>query len=476
VTALWLAARHEWRRASRRRTLHLASLLLAGLVAVGFALEGLQHLTERQRRAALQARVDGEWREQPARHPHRAAHFGSFAFRRPGALSFFDPGLESYSGTVTFLEPHQRNLSSFSAAAESSELLRFGRPSAAFILQVLLPLLLFCTTFSSVAGERESGTWAWSLSQGARARSLLLGKALGALAAVWSWLLPVLALGSAGALAVGLVDLSADTVARGALLFVAYLSYLAFCAMFGVLISSLHRRAQPALILSVALWVCLWLVLPRLATAAATELHPGPSRAELETDIARGVRALGDSHDPSNPHFAALKENTLGRYGVSRIEDLPINYAGVVMAESERVSSAIFDAFHDRLAAAYHAQDELTLAAGLYTPLLAIRALSMSLAGTDGHHLARFEADVEAHRFHFIQRLNELHTNEIRWESDKAQRVDRSRWASFAAFSHRQPSSAFALSNVRPAALALAGWVALVAIGLLVVNEKRSVA
>ncbi len=476
MTPLWLSARHEWRRAARRRTLLLSSLLLGALLVLGFALEGVQHLAERRQRAVLQARVDEEWREQPSRHPHRAAHFGSFAFRPPGALAFFDPGLESHSGTVTFLEPHQRNLSGFSPATESSELLRFGRPSAAFILQVLVPLLLFCMTFSSVAGERESGTWAASLALGVRARALVFGKALGALAAVCSWLVPVLAFGSVAALAMGLVELSADTLVRGALLSLSYSLYLGCCALLGVLVSSLHRQAQPALITSIALWISLWLVLPRLATAAATELHPAPSRAELEASIARAARELGDSHDPNNPHFADLKQRTLEQYGVTRVEDLPVNYAGVVMTEGERVSSAVFADFHDRLRASYAAQNALTLRAGLYTPLVAIRTLSMALAGTDGHHLARFEADVEAHRYGFVQRLNELHTREIHSENDKAQRVHASTWAGFASFSFERPNAAFALANVSAAALALPLWLALAGIGLCAVTEERSVA
>lgn len=474
MTLLWLSARHEWRRAARRRTVLLSSCLLGALLVVGFALEGMQHLGQLRQRASLQARVDEEWRAQPARHPHRAAHFGSFAFRPPGALAFFDPGLESYSGTLTFLEPHQRNLSGFSPAAESSELLRFGRPSAAFILQALVPLLLFCMTASSVAAERESNTWAYSLSQGVPARTLLLGKAFGALAAVCSWLLPVLALGGVASLAVGLVEASAGTVVRGALLGLAYLAYLGFCALLGVLVSSLHRHARPALLSALALWVCLWLVLPRLASAAAAELHPAPSRAELEADIARAVRDLGDSHDPDNPHFAALKKHTLERFGVGRIEELPINYAGVVMAEAERVSSAVFDDFHGRLVAAYRAQDALTLGVGAYTPLLAIRALSMALAGTDGHHLAYFGARVEAHRYRFIQRLNELHMTDIRWDDDKTQRLDASKWASVSSFSPELPSAAFALSNVRAAALALVAWAALAMLGVALRNEERS--
>lgn len=473
MTDLWTSLRHELRRARRQRTQRLSALLLAALLVTGFALEAVRYNGERQLQAALQARVDGEWHNQPDRHPHRASHFGTYALRPPGPLGFFDPGIESHAGTLTFLEPHQRNLPAFSDAGESSELLRFGRPSVAFVLQVLLPLLLFCTTFASVAGEREAGTWLLSLSQGASVRSLLVGKAFGALAAVCVWLVPLLAACWAAALLVGLAEPSWDTLGRSALLGAAYLVYLGVCALVGVWLSSLHRRPQTALLSALALWIGLWIILPQVSAALAADSVPAPSRVELESSIARVVRSHGDSHDPNNAHFAELRAATLAQHGVGSVEELPVNYAGIVMAESERISSESFNTFHERLAEVHAAQNERALELGLFTPLLALRAVSMAMAGTDAHHIARFDADVEAYRYGFIQQLNELHATKIHWENDKAQRVSRSEWRRFDGFDHAPPGVGWALGHVLVPGAALGVWAGLALFALLF-SARRS--
>jgi hypothetical protein len=98
------------------------------------------------------------------------------------------------------------------------------------------------------------------------------------------------------------------------------------------------------------------------------------------------------------------------------------------MTEGERISSEEFNAFHETLAAAHAQQNELALALGAFTPRLAMRSFSMAMAGTDPHHIARFDADVEAYRYRFIQQLNELHATKIHWENDRSERVNRAEW------------------------------------------------
>ncbi|WP_437724226.1 DUF3526 domain-containing protein [Sorangium sp. So ce861] len=473
MRALFTAARHEAIRAFRNRTFRVAAALVAALLVAAFLLEAARHTAEARQRAALQELVHRQWVEQPDRHPHRAAHYGSFAFRPPSPLGFFDPGLESFAGTSIFLEPHQRNALSFSEAAQSSELARFGTPSAAFVLQALLPLLIFCMTFASVAGEREAGTWALAISQGVTARALIAGKALGALLAVALWLAPLLALAFAGALLTGVLDASGDTLLRAALLAGGYAVYLVACAALGVLVSSFHRRAQAALLTLLGLWVALWIVVPRLATQAASRLHPTPSRAQVELDLARAIRDVGDSHDPSNPHFQELQRRTLAEHGAARVEDLPVNYGGLVMREGERITTELFNGYYTRLFDAHRAQDGLALRAGLFTPLLAIRSFSMGLAGTDAHHLVDFEQQAEAHRYAFIQHLNHLHTTKIRWHNDKAQRVDRAEWREFSPFEHRRPPAGWALSRVAPAGLAVLAWAAALSLGVALFTRRN---
>lgn len=114
-------------------------LLLSAIAAVTSAVQ----MTEAARaRAQAQTETDEQFEAQPDRHPHRMVHYGTYALRPVGPLAAFDPGVDSFTGTVVFLEGHRQNSATFGAARESSDLLRFGQLTPAFVLQTLAPLLL----------------------------------------------------------------------------------------------------------------------------------------------------------------------------------------------------------------------------------------------------------------------------------------------------------------------------------------------
>ena len=54
------------------------------------------------------------------------------------------------------------------------------------------------------------------------------------------------------------------------------------------------------------------------------------------------LKKEGDSHNPDDQHFKELKEEILKKYNVSSIEELPINYGGLVFAEGEKITTKIF--------------------------------------------------------------------------------------------------------------------------------------
>jgi ABC-2 type transport system permease protein len=100
--------------------------------------------------------VRESWDNNPDKHPHRMAHFGSFAFRVKYPLSVFDFGLESYTGNAIYLEAHKQNTINFSEASFSTGLLRFGEISVAMLLQIILPLAIVFLGFSAVSADREN--------------------------------------------------------------------------------------------------------------------------------------------------------------------------------------------------------------------------------------------------------------------------------------------------------------------------------
>lgn len=468
-------ARMEVASAGSRRSLHLLGGLLALLLLASTLVGWERFRTLDTQRARYQELVQAQWDGQPDRHPHRVAHYGYLAFRPKHPLSFFDFGVDSYTGTSVYLEAHRQNTANFSEARHAGGALRFGELSPAMVLQLLVPLLIFFLGFSSITRERESGTLALLLAQGVAWSTLLLGKVLGLLLVLMMLLAPGLLL--AGVL-LGVQSgwtLGGDLAARLALLGGAYGLYFAVCTAAAVLLSALHRSSRGALTTLVGLWIALWVVLPRAVPSLASGLHPAPAKAQFDAALERELREVGDGHNPNDPFFNSLRERYLAEYGASDMSALPINYGGVVMREAEALTARVYQEHHQRLLGIYRDQDRLSALASLLNPYLAIRGLSMAVAGTDAPHFAHFEGAAEAYRYAFVQRLNDLHIHEIRFENDRAQRVTREHWAEFPAFEYRAPPLRWALSHQPLHGVALLIWSVLMIGGWAWVSRRATV-
>jgi len=465
--SLWRIARHEVRQAWRSGVLAaLAGVVVLLLVAAAYAGVTRHELdqTQRQRYAGV---VERQWRDQPDRHPHRVSHYGYLVFRPRAALGFFDSGLESFVGTSIFLEAHRQNTANFSDAAQDSGIRRFGELTMATVLQMLVPLLIFVIAGVSVAREREQGTLGILLSQAISGGSVLGGKALGGLLIVVGLVAPGTFLVLVW-LAVRMdIDWTPDVATRAGLLALGHIAFLTVCAGLAVMISALHRTSRGALVTLTTVWLLLWIVTPRLLPSIATLLYPVPSRAAFDAEVERRVRALGDSHNPSDPLFEALRTRTMAAHGVRAVEDLPFNYNGIVMTESEKLTTEAYRAHLGTIDAAYAQQARLVGAAGFVSPYIAIRTLSMALAGVDTVHAMHFERQAEDYRYRLVQHLNVLHTEQVTYSQDRylgagengaptRARIDRSHW-------DEAPSPAFTAPDIW--ATVAGQWLAVVALG-----------
>lgn len=126
-----------------------------------------------------QTLIRKSWEENPDKHPHRMAHFGSFALRIKHPLSVFDYGLDNYAGNAVYLEAHRQNTVNYSEASFSTGMLRMGELSIAMLLQIILPLIIFFLGFGSIAADKENATIKIISSQGASSFQLLLGRTVG---------------------------------------------------------------------------------------------------------------------------------------------------------------------------------------------------------------------------------------------------------------------------------------------------------
>ncbi|MGQ3050184.1 MAG: ABC transporter permease [Roseateles sp.] len=440
-------------RRDRVAMLGLVLLLVLSAIAAFTAWEyqrGAQ--AERQHR---QAQVAHELEAQPDRHPHRMVHYGHFVFRPLTALAAFDTGIDPFTGHTLFLEGHRQNSANFGDVRQSSLLLRFGQLTPAFVLQVLAPLLLVFIGHAAVARERESGTLRVLLAQGLRPGQLVAGKLL-ALSGVAALMLAPALLALAG-IALGMPAQAGLALALG----LAYAAWLAMWALGVATVSTLASRGRDALMALLALWTVSVVLLPRLAPEVAAATLALPTRLEIDIAVERDLAALGDSHNPDDPYFNEFRRKVLARYGVSRVEDLPVNYKGIVGMEGERLTSQLFDRYARESFTLQQAQVERLEFFSLPSPVIALRRLSMSIAGTDLSSYRRFLEQGEAHRYALIQALNRLQAEKLTWASDRnsrESRISKEHWHGLAEFKFVPEPPAEALRRAEPMAAVLLVW------------------
>lgn len=451
-------AAHEWRTAFRSQVVYLSAFVLGAALLAALFVSWQNAQTLNHEREKYQDLVRSNWLEQPDRHPHRSSHYGYLALRPKSSLSFFDSGVDSFAGTSVFLEAHKQNTVNFSEARHSNGLLRFGELNLALILQLLVPLLIFFLGFSAISGERENGTLAIMLSQGIAWRELLIGKTLGILAVIFALLTPLIAIAFILWLVLNDFNLTADSMTRITLLIVGYALYFVVCAAIAVVVSSFVKTSRSALTALVVVWILFWIAMPRAMQNLGAGVYPTVSKSQfdklLEDDLAR----MGDSHNPSDPKFAQLKAETLAKYNVSEVKDLPFNYGGFVMMEAEEISSNIFRKHYGELLERFRMQNRVAELASLLNPYLAIRNFSMATSSSDFSAYTDFQWQAEEFRFNMIQKLNDLHTNQIKTENDRTQKVSRTIWEEFPAFEYREATIFESLGGQILAILSVLFW------------------
>ncbi|MGI8467436.1 MAG: ABC transporter permease [Pyrinomonadaceae bacterium] len=258
---------------------------------------------------------------------------------------------------------------------------------------------------------------------GASWREILFGKTLGICAVAFALLAPVTALTLLLWVILSGWQIGADSLFRVSGLLASYTIYFIVCAFIAVLVSAFHKTSRAALTTLVVVWILFCIVMPKATQTLGSKLYPTPSKSQFEAGLEEEISQEGDGHNPDDPKFVKLREDTLREYNVARVEDLPFNYGGLVMAEAERISSKVFREHYEDLIETFRRQNRVTEIASFVNPYLAIRNLSMSLSGSDFDGYADFQTQAETYRYNLIQKMNELHKNEIKYENDRAQRV-----------------------------------------------------
>ncbi|WP_224999193.1 DUF3526 domain-containing protein [Cesiribacter sp. SM1] len=428
-------------------------LLLLSATIVG--LHSYQNLQEE--REVAQHTVNEQFANSADRHPHRMAHYGSYAFRPKSSLSFLDFGLDSYTGASVYMEAHRQNSANFSQAQQSTSLIRFGEMTVAFVLQMLLPLLIIFLCFGAFTQEKENGTLKLLLSQGVSLRQLAWAKVSGYSKVVALVVAPALALASLLIFGRGAFALDGDLLLRLLLFILFYGLYFFVFVVLSVVVSALHQRSSTALVSLLGIWILFCILIPKASANLGANLYTTPTRAQLDADVHAEVVKGIDGHNSQDERAEALKQELLKKYGASSLDQLPVNFDGIWMAVGEEQSSKVYQKHFNRLMGIFQKQNRISEWAALLNPYLAVRHLSMGMAGSDFGHYVDFQQKAETYRYHLAQELNHIQATQLRY-GDKETRLSSATWGAFEPFEYDTPHASWALANHMISFLGLLLW------------------
>lgn len=456
MNAALLIARRDLTELRRGGRLYWMGGLLVVLLATSLGV-GWQRQRESQgERERAQALDYADWVAQPERHPHDAAHQGMHVFKPEAPLSIVDPGITPYVGSTLWLRARRQTEVKFRPAQDATGLTRFGSLSAAWVLQLLGPLLVIVLGFSAISGERELGTLRQTLSLGVSMRQVLWGKALALGAMLALLMVPAGWVGGAAVLLSAKPDDRADAALRLMSLAGAYTLYLGAFAFLVLAVSAWVSSSRLSLVCLLGLWIGVVLVLPRLLADASRDWVPSESRREFD-------RRLGADLG------AATQRAWTQQFGVGKPYGPGVSMSqwGIGLRVNDQAGYGVMDRHFNALWDTYARQLALQGWAGVLSPTITVRALSMGLAGTDFDEHRRFSAAAEAHRRLMQDIISEdlIAHADGHGEQHFTYRAEHELWARVPPFEYRPASAGVALEN-NAQSLALLVAAALLWIGL----------
>ncbi len=450
-------------------------ILLTAFATVG----GIKnHITQNNIRQEHQIKARQSWEANPDKHPHRMAHFGTFAFRISPSLGIFDYGLESFTGNMVFLEAHRQNSVNFSEATFSTGMLRFGELNLALLLQLVVPLILFFIGFSSIAADRENGTLKILLSQGATWKEILFGKSIGLFAISMLFFIPILLIVIIALMVFGDQTINDFRWLRLLIIGLGCLTFLFIVSSLTIVVSTNSSTSKNALLRLLGIWLLLVVLLPKSAQAMGNYWFPTPSKLAFQSTIEKEAIQKGDSHNPNDPHYNALRDSVLKVHNVSKVTDLPFNYSGFVMREGEKITSTLYKKHHSKLVNIYKSQNDVTRFSSFVNPFTAIKQLSMTMAGTDFSSYIDFQNKADDYRYQLAQTMNELQMEYISPKKEsgsegKTHVVGHEHWKEFQDFKHKPMAFSNSIKEAFPALISMLLWT-IGAFGLLLFTSKRA--
>jgi ABC-2 type transport system permease protein len=395
--------RHQSTLLFRERRVALFTCLILAMIAVAFGNGFARQVRWSSDRAAAE-KVDAEsWNAQGVVNPHYAAHFGRHAFKPVSDLAVLDPGVLDYVGTLVRLEAHRQHPAGGSPTDADTALASFTPFTVAGALTTFVPLVLVLAGFSTFSGESARQLLRQELASGISPATLLWGRTLALCGGV---LIILLLVGGVAATILLRSDAPALGFQRLVLILAGCGVYLVTMVFLIMGVSAYCRSARLALTSLLALWLVGSLLVPRLAPMIAANQYPVPSLPELNENAADAFAISLDAGSPKETRSERVRALALEKYGVKKVEDLPVNLSGFTMEYSETLSTQAYRRHFAEVQSLYAKQRGLQQVFSIFSPMIAIKAWSAAWAETDVAAHQRFLSAAEDYRYELVQKLN----------------------------------------------------------------------
>jgi ABC-2 type transport system permease protein len=447
---IWFLAKQELKQMLRGK-IHLGLIVsIWGMIAIAGWIGGVRVTELRKTHTGVSALERRAWEEQPDRHPHRAAHFGQFAFRGPGVLEVIESGVLPFTGSAIYIEPHVRNEPVLPPALSLPPPTRLGYFQINTLFNLFIPLLLIFLVVPRLPFERSAGILRILESQGISARELLLGKALGTwLATLAAFILPFSLIGAG-------ILLGWDPGSLphfGIYIIQTSLYFLCWSAVL-VTLSSYFRTEQAAIGAALGGFILQAMLIPKVVPTLAETLLPEMGTGEFRQRLYSELAKSPNGHRPGGAEFETFKQELLKKNGVATVEELPFNYEGLIMQKAEEHSTTVFRNAFEYQWGLFGRQEALALALSALSPTGIQRVLAMHFSRSHSMHQKDFETQVEDHRSRINRDLNDLLTR-LPYQERKTKKLAAVTWSGIPNFSFSPMGVGETLRNAGPALLIL---------------------
>ena len=424
---------NEWKMLVRNRVFIYLTIFFVLSLSLVVWMGINQNSAQQEYRNKAQRHVRTQWDNLEAMNPHRAAHYGSYAFKPNNLLNSMDGGINDITGNVIQLEGHVQNEIVYSEASQSLSISKFGKLKSSLLLQYVIPLFLIFLAYGSISNEKETQRLKLLIFQGIPMTRLVFAKSL----SIWIYGLSLLL--ATVFIQSMLISSDPEVFRRLTLLVFSYGSYYYIITSLATYFSARLKNNTSALSAILATWILWTIFLPKIWGNAVEKIHPLPSRmafkAAMKEERSKGI----DGHNPTDKRREELKNKYLTEYKVDSLQQLPINFDGIVMQEDEEYGNLVWDKHFGSNYTILQKQKGLYQVSGLLNPFASLQSASMGFCGTDMIHHLDFLKKAEDYRRVLIKALNDKHAYGGSKTGDWGWTVDSTFFRSVQGFSYKSP-------------------------------------